>query len=427
MNKKSVYFTYLFSVACLLSCMFSITTIAAESCSYWGMEPQEDGFKEKLLIGTPNEKWDGWFGDNLDPIYDEPGVSIPKTWAELDEGSSFGVIFNNPATLCGVRFYSYADSDGWNHITSYYVLGQRQEGGDWEIIVPERSASYPKGLSGWETASFAKGTYYGIQVVPTAVYFCCAPRIGEIQFKTYPLNAAICNKYDTVSITPSTNAISLINSSINKYVVQNNIWNGDDGSQCLRVNKAMGSFSITSANHNKPFDGPPAAYPSIFKGCHWGNCTNNSGMPIKVSSILNANSSWSTVQPASGVYNVVYDLWLNQTPTTSGQPDGAELVIWLNHKGSIQPVGALIAQAVSIAGTKWDVWSGTNNNINVVSYVRNVGVTSVSNLNLKAFLIDAKKRHYIQPYWYLIAVEAGFEIWKDGAGLASSAFNVFVE
>ena len=355
-------------------------------------------------------------------------MSIPKIWTELDEGSSFGVIFNNPATLCGVRFYSYADSYGWNHITKYYVLGQRQEGGGWEIIVPERSASYPKGLPGWETVSFAKYNYYGIQVVPTGIYYCCAPRVGEIQFKTYPPNAAICKKDDTVSITPSTNAISLITSSINGYVVQSNAWNDVHESQCLSVNKATGNFSITSANHDKPLDGPPAAYPSIFKGCHWGNCTNNnSGMPRKVSSIFYANSSWSTVQPASGVYNVVYDLWLNQTTTTSGQPDGAELVIWLNYKGSIQPVGSLIAQAVSIAGAKWDVWSGTNNNINVVSYVRNVGVTSVSNLNLKAFLIDAKKRHYIQPDWYLIAVEAGFEIWQDGTGLASSAFNVFVE
>jgi cellulose 1,4-beta-cellobiosidase len=150
-------------------------------------------------------------------------------------------------------------------------------------------------------------------------------------------------------------------------------------------------------------------------------------MPKQVSAIFHASSSWNTVQPTLGVYSVSYDIWLNKTSTTSGQPNGAELMIWLNRQGGIQPAGSLITSAVSIAGANWDVWLGTNNGINVISYVRSTGVTSVCNLNLKDFLTDAKTRGYIQPAWYLISVEAGFQVWQDGVGLASSAFNILVE
>ena len=243
--------------------------------------------------------------------------------------------------------------------------------------------------------------------------------LASIIFSTQPAEGGIvtiCERSDTVNITPISNL----------YVVQNNIWNDLDNSQCLHVNNTNGNFSITSANHNK-LNGAPAAYPSTFKGCHWGNCSNNSGMPIKLTSILHAMSGWSTVQPTLGVYNVAYDIWFNRTPTTPGQPNGAELMIWLHHQGSIQPSGARIAQAVSIDGANWDVWLGSNNGINVISYVRTVSVTSVSLLNLKTFFTDAKIRGYLQPTWYLLDIEAGFEVWQHGAGLASSGFWALVE
>jgi len=234
---------------------------------------------------------------------------------------------------------------------------------------------------------------------------------------THAGTVVICHQYDMINIMPSSKL----------YVVQNNIWNDVDDSQCLKVNEVTGDFSITSVNHNSPLNGPPAAYPSTFKGCHWGNCSNNSGMPIKLSSILNANSGWSTVKSISGAYNAAYDIWFNKSSKTSGQPDGAEVMIWLNHMSGIQPAGLRIAQAVSIAGAYWDVWLGFNNDINVISYVRNTSITSLSSLNLKSFFTDAKIRGYLQPSWYLIAIEAGFEVWQGGTGLTSNGFWVLVE
>ena len=228
-----------------------------------------------------------------------------------------------------------------------------------------------------------------------------------------------CNRYDTVNITPSTKT----------YVVQNNIWNNVNGSQCISVNESTGDFSVTSSNHNKPLNGPPASYPSEFKGCHWGNCTNTtrSGMPRQVGALLNATTSWRTVQPNSGVYNVTYDIWLNKTPTATAQPNGAEIMIWLNRRGGIQPFGGLVAKTVSIDGTTWDIWAGKNNGVYLISYVRTIGIASVCNLDIKAFLNNARSRGYVQPTWYLIAIEAGFEIWQTGVGLGSRSFSVLVE
>ena len=50
--------------------------------------------------------------------------------------------------------------------------------------------------------------------------------------------------------------------------------------------------------------------------------------------------------------------------------------------------------------------------------------TSVSNLDIDQLVADAVSRGYIQTSWYLIDVEAGFELWQGGAGLATNSFSV---
>ncbi len=50
--------------------------------------------------------------------------------------------------------------------------------------------------------------------------------------------------------------------------------------------------------------------------------------------------------------------------------------------------------------------------------------TDVSDLDLLPLFEDAGNRGYLDPSWYLIAVEAGFEIWQGGAGLAVQDFSV---
>jgi chitodextrinase len=204
------------------------------------------------------------------------------------------------------------------------------------------------------------------------------------------------------------------------YMIQANEWNST-APQCITYTGGT-EWTVSTANFNVN-GGAPATYPSVFKGCHWGLCTGNSGLPIQMSNLGSAVSSWSTNQPSSGAYDVAYDIWFNSTPTTSGQPDGTEVMIWINSRGGVQPFGSQTA-TTNVDGMNWNVWTGQQTSWKIISYVLNPGATSVSNLDLKALFEDAVARGSINPSNYLIDVEAGFEIWQGGQGLGTNSFSV---
>lgn len=210
------------------------------------------------------------------------------------------------------------------------------------------------------------------------------------------------------------------------YTIQNNEW-GSSASECI-TSDGNADFTVANSAIANATNGGPGGYPSIYKGCHWGACTTGSGLPVQESSLGTGRvtTSWSTSQPGgSNAYDVAYDIWFNSTPTTSGQPNGAELMIWLNHNGSVQPFGSQVATGVSVGGRSYNVWFG-NQGWNTVSYTMTSGATSVSGLDIGQIAADAVSRGYIQPSWYLIDVEAGFELWQGGAGLATNSFAVNV-
>jgi len=210
------------------------------------------------------------------------------------------------------------------------------------------------------------------------------------------------------------------------YTVENDEW-GSSAPECITTD-GTAEFTVAKSSIANVTDGAPGGYPAIYRGCHWGSCTARSGFPIKVSDIGadTVTTSWSTSQPGGGNDNdVAYDIWFNQTPTTSGQPNGTELMIWLNHNGPVQPFGSKVASDVSIGGRSYDVWYGQQG-WNTVSYTMTTGTTSVRNLDLRPLVADLLKRGYLKSSWYLIDVEAGFELWHGGAGLATKSFSVDV-
>jgi hypothetical protein len=209
------------------------------------------------------------------------------------------------------------------------------------------------------------------------------------------------------------------------YMVGNNEW-GSGAPECVTAGGT--SFTVVNSSIANRTHGAPGGYPAIYKGCHWGNCTPGSGFPIRVSDIHpgTVTTSWSTSQPGRrNIYNVAYDIWFNQTPDTGGQPNGTELMIWLNHHGRVHPFRSRVASNVSIGGRGYNVWFGRQA-WNTVSYTMTTGTTSVSNLDLQPLIADAVRRGYISRSWYLIDVEAGFELWRGGAGLATKTFSVHV-
>jgi hypothetical protein len=222
-----------------------------------------------------------------------------------------------------------------------------------------------------------------------------------------PAGTVICDQYGSTT------------SPDGRYIVQNNRW-GSTTEQCVTVTN--GGFTLSTSNANVPTNGAPAGYPSIYWGCHYGNCTPGFS-PIQLSSAAFAgvSTSVSMTYPAGGQWNAAYDIWLDPTPRTTGQNTGAEIMVWLEHRGLPQPVGSRIG-TVSLAGGTWDVWFG-NIGWNVVSYVRTSGTGSLS-FPVSTFTNDAIARGYASRSWYLTSIQAGFEPWTGGAGLAVTAFSV---
>jgi cellulose 1,4-beta-cellobiosidase len=213
------------------------------------------------------------------------------------------------------------------------------------------------------------------------------------------------------------------------YTVQNNEFDSS-ASECVSTD-GNADFTVANSSIGNATDGSPGAYPSIYQGCHWGSCSSGglTSTPIQVADLTagTVTTSWSTSQPGgSGDYDVAYDIWFNQTPTTSGQPNCAEMMVWLNHNGSVQPFGSQVASGISLGGHTYDVWEGGQSFGDTVTYDMTTAATSVSNLDVGTLAQDAVSRGYISRSCYLIDVEAGFELWQGGAGLATDSFSVNV-
>jgi hypothetical protein len=220
--------------------------------------------------------------------------------------------------------------------------------------------------------------------------------------------------------------LQAVSAGSSAYRVENNEW-GSSAPECVSASGSTG-FTVASSLIANSVSGAPGGYAAIYKGCHWAACTPGSGLPIQVQDIGagRVTTSWRTSQPGgSNDYDVAYDIWFNQAPATSGQPNGTELMIWLNHHGPVHPFGSQVASNVGIGGRRYNVWFGKQG-WNTLSYSMTRGTTSVSNLDLRPLIADAVKRGYLSPSWYLIDVEAGFEMWHGGAGLATNSFSVKV-
>ncbi|MBB4928090.1 GH12 family glycosyl hydrolase domain-containing protein [Kitasatospora kifunensis] len=221
-------------------------------------------------------------------------------------------------------------------------------------------------------------------------------------------DSTICDQFGTATVSGG------------KYIVQNNEW-GDSIQQCINVGDD--GFTVTTGNHNVSTSGAPAAYPSIYAGCHYGNCSTGDGLPLQVSAFANPQSSVDFTT-APGDFDASYDIWFDTNPNPAGQNDGEELMIWANHFGPSTPFGTKVG-TVYLEGANWDVWYGRQGSSpawNTVSYVRQQPTNAIT-VNIKDFTDDSINSGWLQPSWYLTSVQFGFEPWVGGPGLAVNSFS----
>ncbi|MFF9025254.1 GH12 family glycosyl hydrolase domain-containing protein [Streptomyces eurythermus] len=217
-------------------------------------------------------------------------------------------------------------------------------------------------------------------------------------------DTAICDQYGSTTIQ-------------GRYVVQNNRW-GTSETQCINVTNS--GFRITQADGSVPTNGAPKSYPSVFYGCHYTNCSPGTSLPAQLGTISSAPTSISYSYVSNAVYDAAYDIWLDPTPRTDGV-NRTEIMVWFNKVGSIQPVGSQVGTA-TVAGRQWQVWSGNNGSNDVLSFVAPSAITSWS-FDVMDFARQAVARGLAQNSWYLTSVQAGFEPWQNGAGLAVNSFS----
>ncbi|MFM9697001.1 GH12 family glycosyl hydrolase domain-containing protein [Streptomyces europaeiscabiei] len=202
-----------------------------------------------------------------------------------------------------------------------------------------------------------------------------------------------------------------------RYVVQNNRW-GTSATQCIAVTDS--GFRITQADGSVPTNGAPKSYPSVYNGCHYTNCSPGTKLPAQLSTISSAPTSISYGYMNDAAYNASYDIWLDPTPRTDGV-NRTEIMIWFNKVGSIQPIGSPVGNA-TVAGREWQVWTGSNGSNDVLSFVAPSAITSWT-FDVMDFARQAVSRGLAQNNWYMTSVQAGFEPWQNGAGLAVNSFS----
>ena len=187
------------------------------------------------------------------------------------------------------------------------------------------------------------------------------------------------------------------------------------------------SLRIESAEHDVSPEGAPAATPTLVRGCHWHECTDVGDLPVQVSAMPRVTSDWVSSQVDAGVFNAAYAVWFHSGPVAGSTPDGAEMVIWLRSRGGVRPGGVLLAREVPISGARWNVWLAREQGRVRVTYERVGEATAVKDLDISAFTEESVGRGLISLDWYLIAVEAGFNLWRGGAGNAIENFSVSVD
>jgi hypothetical protein len=193
------------------------------------------------------------------------------------------------------------------------------------------------------------------------------------------------------------------------------IYNDDFGGYtCLSTTAGHLGFTITK-DTGTSFH----AYPNISSGWESGRytCTGHTTpcykYPVQVSHDGAPTVSLAgTLHP--GTYNMSLDIWTNKTDAHPFYSNGTEIMIWLAHPG----LKLHNIRWVWIDHATWgtDVWTvhraGTS--WRLLIYFRAHPVTSATGLRLNDFFHNAEYHGYMRSWYWLTAIDAGFELVSGG-------------
>lgn len=204
------------------------------------------------------------------------------------------------------------------------------------------------------------------------------------------------------------------------YAVNNNNFVGQR--ECLTGAHETAGFRISVSDASLTDDSD--AYPNIFVGCSWGACSPHPWLPAKLTTLGGSKTTFDSDDNASGIWATGYDMFFNPKPIHDGQGQ-TEAMIWLNAQNTYNPAGHGWPTA-RIDGTLWWVltWEtgDQKDHWRYVQFRRVTPVSGVQNLALGPFMAYLEHQEWVTSHWYLLNVEAGFEIWAGGTGLSVTRF-----
>ncbi|MFI0897371.1 hypothetical protein [Streptomyces sp. NPDC020983] len=185
------------------------------------------------------------------------------------------------------------------------------------------------------------------------------------------------------------------------YTLYNDIWGSGAGPQTIWAN----SYSNWGVWANHPNTGGVKSYP---------NATRYVG--AKLSTLHSVSSSFNVTVPSAGAYETAYDIW--------DTGNAYEIMLWMNKTGAVGPLGTSQGN-VTVGGSTWTVYRGSNGANAVFSFVRtsNTSSSTVDVLAVLNWIRNTKK-------WFgditLGNVQFGYEITSSSGGLdfVTNSFSV---
>ncbi len=188
----------------------------------------------------------------------------------------------------------------------------------------------------------------------------------------------------------------------------------------LAVRGERPNFTVTQSQlpiwHAKP-----QAYPFILRGCSWGTCSApDSDLPKQVSALRLPVYTWRTTQVLRRTAGTrPLDTCLGTHPMTTGQADGADDDLLARHIKVPPRTRILHIDHVRWYPLHWRAchaytcW-------NYIQF-RRVWLAAADQATASAPLHPPCAAARLDPAstWWLENIEAGFELWQGGAGLAT--------
>jgi len=212
------------------------------------------------------------------------------------------------------------------------------------------------------------------------------------------------------------------------YSVVNNVWNKQlgNGWQCINLpNKQSFSWNWNWVDNKKTV---PISYPSVIFGDKPWDCQGTTArtLPCIVSSLKQLYVAHDyALNSDGGKYNVAYSLWLTDGPFSSVKAIRAEVMVWVESSGDVQPYGYpdhLIEDTENYTlykhkrteGTKrWDCYSFKLKQSHRIALI-----------NLGELLQNLIKNQGLSTDLYLTDVEFGTEIWNGQGKMNINFYKV---